>query len=186
MQKLLVTAALALGLSSTAFANTGNIQFKGAITSGTCSIEIIDPVTGGKMDNVRMGNVASGRFNTIGDEGNSHPFAMRVTPGTGCDIQETETVYHEIPNVGFEYQLNNFQQPYTVTQRWRLESDSTALREEVTTTEYDPEHGNLILEEQPNGIVTTYAYYDKDGEDGCPPDPHACHCTGAWQTATAR
>lgn len=69
MQKLLVTAALALGLSSTAFANTGNIQFKGAITSGTCSIEIIDPVTGGKMDNVRMGNVASGRFNTIGDEG---------------------------------------------------------------------------------------------------------------------
>jgi len=86
-------------------------------------------------------------------------------------IQETETVYHEIPNVGFEYQLNNFQQPYTVTQRWRLESDSTALREEVTTTEYDPEHGNLILEEQPNGIVTTYAYYDKDGEDGCPPDP---------------
>lgn len=86
-------------------------------------------------------------------------------------IQETETVYHENPNVSFEYQQNNFQLPKTVTQRWRLKSDSTRLREEVTITEYDPDHGNLIREEQPNGIVTTYAYYDKDGEDGCPPDP---------------
>ena len=85
MQKLLVTAALALGLSSTAFANTGNIQFKGLITSGTCSIEIVDPETGSAMDNVRMGNVASGRFKATGDEGNNHSFALRVTPGTGCD-----------------------------------------------------------------------------------------------------
>lgn len=90
MKKLLATTALALGLSSTAFANTGSIQFYGKITSGTCSIEIIDPATGSKLDRIPMGNVASGRFTAVGDEGNSRPFAMRVTPGTGCDTSTND------------------------------------------------------------------------------------------------
>ena len=85
MKKLLTTAALAMSLSSTAFANTGNIEFYGTITSGTCSIEIVDPATGGKLDRVSMGNVASGRFTAVGSESNLRPFAMRVTPDTGCD-----------------------------------------------------------------------------------------------------
>ncbi|MFI7838131.1 fimbrial protein [Pseudomonas asiatica] len=85
MKKLLTTAALATSLSSTAFANSGDIEFKGTITSGTCSIEIIDPATGGEMHSVSMGNVASGRFTAAGSESNLRPFAMRVTPGTGCD-----------------------------------------------------------------------------------------------------
>lgn len=85
MKKILATTGLALGLSSGAFANTGSIQFFGQITSGTCSIEIIDPVTGAKLDRVPMGNAANGRFKAAGDEGNARPFAMRVTPGTGCD-----------------------------------------------------------------------------------------------------
>ncbi|WP_060513119.1 fimbrial protein [Pseudomonas sp. NBRC 111124] len=90
MKKLLATAALALGLSSTAFANTGSIHFYGQITSGTCSIDIIDPATGAKLDRIPMGNAANGRFKAINDEGNSRPFAMRVTPGTGCDTSTND------------------------------------------------------------------------------------------------
>ncbi|MFK0267442.1 fimbrial protein [Pseudomonas asiatica] len=90
MKKLLTTAALAMSLSSTAFANSGDIEFYGTITSGTCSIEIVDPATGGKMDRISMGNVANGRFTAIGSEGNLRPFAMRVTPGTGCDTSTNQ------------------------------------------------------------------------------------------------
>ncbi|MDV5097790.1 fimbria/pilus outer membrane usher protein [Pseudomonas sp. LSJ-87] len=76
-------------------------------------------------------------------------------------IQEIETVYHETPDVSFDDQLNNFQLPHTVTERWRLASDSTVLREEITITEYDTEHGNLIYEKQPTlygGALTSDNY----------------------------
>lgn len=89
MKKLLTTAALAMSLSSTAFASDF-IEFNGTITSGTCAIEIVDPATGSKMDRISMGNVASGRFTAIGSEGNLRPFAMRVTPGTGCDTSTNQ------------------------------------------------------------------------------------------------
>ncbi|MDZ3990533.1 hypothetical protein [Pseudomonas sp. Teo4] len=78
MKKKLATAGLALGLSGAAFANTGSIQFYGQITSGTCSIEIIDPALGTKLDRIPLGNVANHRFAGVGDESNSRPFAMRV------------------------------------------------------------------------------------------------------------
>lgn len=80
MKKLLTTAALAMGLSSTAFADTGTIHFHGKINSGACSIEVVDPLTGGKMDRIPMGDVASGRFTAAGIESNPRPFALRVTP----------------------------------------------------------------------------------------------------------
>lgn len=90
MKKLLTTAALAMSLSSTAFANSGDIEFYGKITSGTCSIEIVDPIGGGNMDRISMGNVANGRFTAIGSEGDLRPFAMRVTPGAACDTSSNK------------------------------------------------------------------------------------------------
>lgn len=85
MKKTLL--ALALGLSGTAaFANTGSINFYGQVHAGTCPIVIIDPQTGLPMSRIHMGNVNAAQFETVGAEAASRPFAMRVTPGSGCTV----------------------------------------------------------------------------------------------------
>ncbi|RZI91590.1 MAG: type 1 fimbrial protein [Pseudomonas sp.] len=90
MKKALV--ALALGItSSTTFAatvGTGSIHFYGRIDSGTCPIEIIDPVTGSPESGNRilMGNVDASQFKAANDESAARSFGMRITPGGGCTI----------------------------------------------------------------------------------------------------
>ncbi|WP_349976521.1 sugar-binding protein [Pseudomonas sp. WHRI 8519] len=102
-------------------------------------------------------------------------------------IQEAETAYHELPGLTFARQPNNFQLPYSTTQRWKR---GNQLREEVLITRYD-EHGNLTLKsevavprydaqgkllEAPTLAGTIYirhSYYPALGEgDDCPPDPY--------------
>ncbi|KAF0251338.1 fimbrial protein [Pseudomonas putida] len=90
MKKTLL--ALALGItSSTTFAatvSTGAIHFYGRIDSGTCPIEIIDPVTGNPESGNRilMGNVDASQFKAADDEAAARAFGMRITPGSGCTV----------------------------------------------------------------------------------------------------
>lgn len=85
MKKTLLV--LALGIASTsAFANTGSINFYGQVHAGTCPIEIIDPSTGLPMARINMGNVNVAQFENAGDEAASRTFGMRITPGNGCTI----------------------------------------------------------------------------------------------------
>ncbi|MFS0827928.1 RHS repeat-associated core domain-containing protein [Pseudomonas phoenicis] len=91
-------------------------------------------------------------------------------PREDWHIQEIETHYHEDPTLGFALQPRTFQMPKFTIERFRLKGDSNKLRQEVTQTEFD-EHGNQVLEIQPNGVRTISEYYKADGEDGCPADP---------------
>jgi RHS repeat-associated protein len=93
-------------------------------------------------------------------------------------IQETETVYHEDLNLDFALQPRKFQMAKYAIERWRMQSDTNKFRQQVTYTDFD-EHGNQVLEVQPNGIHTVSEYYPKEGEandddrhTGCPADPH--------------
>ncbi|WP_191636298.1 RHS repeat-associated core domain-containing protein [Pseudomonas fluorescens] len=70
----------------------------------------------------------------------------------------------------FENQVPQYQLPTDILTSWEMENDSTQYRAEETNTQFD-DHGNLIEEVQADKIKTTYSYYSKDGEDGCPPDP---------------
>ncbi|MHA7114863.1 fimbrial protein [Pseudomonas promysalinigenes] len=92
MKKALSALALTAGVfSSAAFANTGQINFQGTVTSGTCSIEIIDPRTGLPLTRIDLGNVPSTYFKNVNDELGMRSFVMRVTPGAGCDTSATST-----------------------------------------------------------------------------------------------
>ncbi|MFJ4457453.1 fimbrial protein [Pseudomonas sp. NPDC089392] len=100
MKKALL--ALALGItSSTAFAatvSTGAIHFYGRVDTGTCPIEIIDPVTGNPEsgNRVLMGNVDSSLFTAVGSEAAARTFGMRITPGGGCVVNNGD-----VANVSF-------------------------------------------------------------------------------------
>ncbi|MFK3726302.1 sugar-binding protein, partial [Pseudomonas monteilii] len=83
-----------------------------------------------------------------------HLMSKQVSEQDG-HIQETETLYHEEPEVNFARQPNNFQLPYAVTQRWKLQNK---LREQVLITKYD-EHGNLTLKSE-----TAVPRYDTQGK----------------------
>ncbi|MFG0680558.1 RHS repeat-associated core domain-containing protein [Pseudomonas sp. xss_4] len=90
-------------------------------------------------------------------------------------IEETETVFHERPGIGFDDQPRYFQLPKTITKRWKLRDDASKLHLETAITHFD-DYGNVTEEQAPTGVRTTYEYYDKEGEkDGdtwaCPPDP---------------
>ncbi|MDR0281737.1 MAG: hypothetical protein LBJ37_28105 [Paucimonas sp.] len=87
----------------------------------------------------------------------------------GQCIKKTINTYHD-EDVQFDQQPANFQSPHTVENRWEMANDATKVRSETATTEFD-RHGNLVLEIKANGISKRTTYYDKDGEDGCPPDP---------------
>ncbi|SOQ11248.1 type 1 fimbrial protein [Pseudomonas syringae group genomosp. 3] len=60
---LALPLTLLMGAAAPAFANTGTINFTGNITSATCSIEVVDPITGNPGSGlVNIGSVAASRF----------------------------------------------------------------------------------------------------------------------------
>lgn len=82
--------ALSLGLTSvligtSAFANTGTINFEGKITSSTCPIEVVNPEDGQVGNLVKMGSIEATRFTAIGQEYSGKSFALRVG-GAGCNL----------------------------------------------------------------------------------------------------
>jgi type 1 fimbria pilin len=77
--------ALSLSLAATsAFANTGTINFTGKISTASCPIEIVNPDSGAVSNLVSLGSVDSGVFTGVGSEGGGRGFQMRITPGSGC------------------------------------------------------------------------------------------------------
>ncbi|BCX68053.1 MULTISPECIES: fimbrial protein [Pseudomonas] len=93
MKKHLLTLSLALtaALSGTsAFANTGTINFEGKITSSTCPIEVINPGDGSVGNLVKMGSIEASRFTAIGQEYSGKSFGLRVKGGAGCNLNPAD------------------------------------------------------------------------------------------------
>lgn len=88
-----------------------------------------------------------------------HLATEQVDTEDGC-VQTVTTTYHEVANLAFKDQPNNFQLPKVVTTTW-TKSGGAGRRDEAVTTEYDT-YGNLVSEQQPNGVKAEYTYYPKD------------------------
>lgn len=90
---LAVPLTLLLGVAaSPALANTGTINFNGSITSTTCPIQIIDPITGNPTgSHVNIGTVSASQFTAVGQEVGNARFGLRLTPGGGCTVTAGDT-----------------------------------------------------------------------------------------------
>lgn len=86
-----LSLGLAAALAGTsAFANTGTINFEGRITAGTCPIDVINPGDGTAGSVVNMGTVPAVAFTAAGQEKNGHPFALRVVDPGQCGLTGTD------------------------------------------------------------------------------------------------
>lgn len=90
-------SALFLGLTTvltgtSAFANTGTINFEGMITSSTCPIEVVNPGDGAIGNLVKMGSIDAKRFTAIGQEYSGKAFALRVTDTGTCGMTGVDDV----------------------------------------------------------------------------------------------
>jgi major type 1 subunit fimbrin (pilin)/fimbrial protein len=83
MKQLLMAAPLGLAIAliagpTSAATNSGTIFFEGEIRTGTCPIEVVDPISGGTGNSVPLGIAITGAFGGIGSEVNQRRFSMRV------------------------------------------------------------------------------------------------------------
>jgi type 1 fimbria pilin len=81
MKKLLLAAPFGLAFimaAAPASANSGTIFFEGEIKTGTCPIEVVDPISGGVGNSVPLGIANTGDFGAINDEVNERRFSMRI------------------------------------------------------------------------------------------------------------
>ena len=84
---LALSLGLAAGIAGTsAFANTGNINFEGKITASTCPIEVVNPEDGSIGNQVKMGSLEASRFTGAGQELSGKSFALRVKDGVACGV----------------------------------------------------------------------------------------------------
>jgi type 1 fimbria pilin len=94
MKKSLLALPLGLALtvaSQAAFALTGTIHFQGRIDSTTCSIDVIDPVTGAPGGPILIGYSYTKDFPTVGSETVGKTFQLKLTPGGGCVVPPGST-----------------------------------------------------------------------------------------------
>jgi major type 1 subunit fimbrin (pilin)/fimbrial protein len=83
--------ALAAALAGTsAFANTGTINFEGKITSSTCPIEVVNPGDGAIGSQVKMGSVDASRFTAVGQEYSGKTFVLRLNDKGNCNLTGTD------------------------------------------------------------------------------------------------
>ena len=100
-------------------------------------------------------------------------FHLLVTELTerGTARKSVETVYPYRDGLYFEDQPPQCQLPESVTTHWRRSDNPNLQRSETVLSDYD-DAGNLIREEQANGIVETSNWFPATGEGAdCPPDP---------------
>nr|WP_256672799.1 fimbrial protein [Pseudomonas sp. v388] len=84
---------LAAALAGTsAFANTGTINFEGKITASTCPIEVVNPGDGAIGNLVKMGTIEATRFSAIGQEYSGKSFALRISDPSTCGLTGTGDV----------------------------------------------------------------------------------------------
>lgn len=91
MKKIMIGLGICLA-SSTALANTGDINFYGKVDSSTCPIEIIDPGTGVISNRLNMGTVHPDQFGAIGTEAATRPFGLMIDPSK-CTVGAGESAY---------------------------------------------------------------------------------------------
>lgn len=95
MKKSLLALPLGLAFAlagQSAFATTGTIHFQGRIDSATCSIDIIDPVTGPPGGGpILIGYVNTKEFPAPGSESIGKTFQLKLTPGGGCVVPPGST-----------------------------------------------------------------------------------------------
>ena len=82
----------------------------------------------------------------------------------------TETTYFIDPDLEFSKQPAYCQLPQTVSQTWYYANVTEPRHHETVQTTYD-NFGNLLTQVGADGVTETSTWYDKEGEDGCPPDP---------------
>ncbi|NNA20328.1 RHS repeat protein [Pseudomonas lundensis] len=82
----------------------------------------------------------------------------------------TETTYFIDPDLEFSDQPAYCQLPQTVSQTWYYANVIEPRHHETVQTTYD-NFGNLLTQIGADGVTETSTWYDKEGEDGCPPDP---------------
>ncbi|KAF7912090.1 uncharacterized protein EAF01_001111 [Botrytis porri] len=87
--------------------------------------------------------------------------------------QITQTVeYYVKPNVALVHQPPQFQLPKSVKTTYCDLANPSLFRDEITSHEFD-EWGNPTSDTQIDGVKTTRAYYQPNGETSkCPADPH--------------
>jgi major type 1 subunit fimbrin (pilin) len=93
MKKLLLSLAVTSSLAATSvFAETGTINFYGKINGNTCSVEIVDPISGVVGQPIFLGEVQAKDFTAVGDEQGGREFSLRVSPGAGCDLTGKDAI----------------------------------------------------------------------------------------------
>lgn len=85
MKRTLLTLSLLL-TGTSAFANTGTINFNGKINGATCPIEIVNPDSGTIGNLVQMGAPLTTDFTAVGSQSGGRSFAMRVAGGAACGL----------------------------------------------------------------------------------------------------
>ncbi len=88
-------SALTLGLATavagtSAFADNGTISFEGRITSGTCAIEVVNPIDGTIGPVVKMGSVDAAVFTAADVEKNGKAFALRIGDPAKCGLKASD------------------------------------------------------------------------------------------------
>lgn len=81
MKQLLLAAPFGLAFilsAAPASANNGTIFFEGEIKTGSCPVEIVDPISGGIGNSVPMGIANTAAFTAINTEVNERRFSMRI------------------------------------------------------------------------------------------------------------
>ncbi|MFJ4443659.1 fimbrial protein [Pseudomonas sp. NPDC089422] len=90
--------ALSLGLltltaGTSAFANTGTLDFEGRITAGGCPIEIVNPGDGSVGSTIRLGDLPASQFKSVGEEYVGKRFELVIRDGAACGLADnTATV----------------------------------------------------------------------------------------------
>nr|WP_256675807.1 fimbrial protein [Pseudomonas sp. R5(2019)] len=135
---------MAASLAGTsAFANTGTINFEGRITSGTCAIEIVNPTDGTVGSLVKMGTVNASQFTGIGQEYNGKAFILRVKAGSGssCTIPTGSTATVTFSGIadtsGDYFAINSGLDVATGVAISLRDNNRAALKPGVESAEYD-------------------------------------------------
>lgn len=103
MKKSLLALSLGLAASfagTSAFANTGDINFEGMITNSTCPIDVINPGDHSVGNLVKMVSVEASRFTGIGQEYGGKDFALRVKGGPGCILDPNNPNFAKVTFTG--------------------------------------------------------------------------------------
>jgi major type 1 subunit fimbrin (pilin) len=103
MKHILLAAPMAVAMliaAAPVAANTGTIQFAGQINAGSCPVEIVDPVSGGVDNIIRLGTAIVAEFGTEGAEAKERRFGMRITPSDGCTITPGDATVNFVSMAG--------------------------------------------------------------------------------------